>query len=74
MCIRKVNKVRKGIVLLKSDTKLDIYFIFAPDLKYRLKDEATIAYRGRYFGKRKNDFHDGTAACVEETRHAGAAF
>lgn len=23
--------------LLKSDTKLDIYFIFAPDLKYRLK-------------------------------------
>ena len=37
MCIRKVNKVRKGIVLLKSDTKLDIYFIFAPDLKYRLK-------------------------------------
>ena len=26
MCIRKVNKVRKGIVLLKSDTKLDIYF------------------------------------------------
>lgn len=34
---RKVNKVRKGIVLLKSDTKLDIYFIFAPDLKYRLK-------------------------------------
>lgn len=37
MCIRKVNKVRKGIVLLKSDTKLDIYFIFASDLKYRLK-------------------------------------
>ena len=37
MCIRKVNKVRKGIVLLKSDTKLDIYFIFARDLKYRLK-------------------------------------
>ena len=37
MCIRKVNKVRKGIVLLKSDTKIDIYFIFAPDLKYRLK-------------------------------------
>ena len=37
MCIRKVNKVRKGIVLLKSDTELDIYFIFAPDLKYRLK-------------------------------------
>lgn len=37
MCIRKVNKVRKGIVLLKSDTKLDILFIFAPDLKYRLK-------------------------------------
>lgn len=37
MCIRKVNKVRKGIVLLKSDTKLDIYFIFVPDLKYRLK-------------------------------------
>lgn len=37
MCIRKVNKVRKGIVLLKSDTKLDIYFIFALDLKYRLK-------------------------------------
>ena len=37
MCIRKVNKVRKGIVLLKSDTMLDIYFIFAPDLKYRLK-------------------------------------
>ena len=23
---------------------------------------------------KKNDFHDGTAACVEETRHAGAAF
>lgn len=37
VCQWKVNKVRKGIVLLKSDTKLDIYFIFAPDLKYRLK-------------------------------------
>ena len=37
MCIRKVNKVVKEIVSLKSGTKLDIYFIFAPDLKYRLK-------------------------------------
>lgn len=33
----KVNKVVKEIVSLKSGTKLDIYFIFAPDLKYRLK-------------------------------------
>lgn len=66
MCIRKVNKVRKGIVLLKSDTKLDIYFIFAPDLKYRLKDEATIAYRGRYFGKRKTTFTMGLLRALKK--------
>ena len=65
---------QNGKKLLLDTGASNLFADNAEKLNIDLKDEATFAYRGRYIGKRKNDFHDGTAACVEETRHAGAAF
>ena len=53
---------------------LQIALSLYPFLKEILKIEATITHRGRYIGKRKNDFYDGAAAGIAQTRSAGTAF